>query len=70
MEGHVAEVLDDDAFEWFIELGGLTRANGDRLQKMILSQGGSEDVGAMYRAFRGRDPNVKALLKDRGLTGE
>ena len=64
-----AEVLDDDAFEWFTEHGGLTRANGKRFEEMILSRGGSEDVGAMYRAFRGRDANVDALLKDRGLTG-
>ncbi len=63
-----AEVLDDDAFEWFTENGGLTRANGKRFEDMILSRGGSEDVGALYRAFRGRDPNVEALLKDRGLT--
>ncbi len=65
-----AEVLDDDAFAWFMEHGGLTRANGERFQRMILSRGGSEDVGALYRAFRGRDPNVKALLEDRGLTGK
>lgn len=63
-----AEVLDDDAFEWFTEHGGLTRANGERFEKMVLSRGGSEDVGAMYRAFRGRDPKVDALLKYRGLT--
>jgi peptidyl-dipeptidase Dcp len=62
-----AEVIDDDAFAWFEEHGGLTRANGERFEKMILSRGGSEDVGALYRAFRGRDPNVKALIKDRGL---
>jgi peptidyl-dipeptidase Dcp len=64
-----AEVLDDDAFDWFTEHGGLTRANGKRFEEMILSRGGSEDVGVMYRAFRGRDANVDALLKDRGLTG-
>lgn len=63
-----SEVLDDDAFEWFIEHGGLTRANGERFEKMILSRGGSEDVGELYRAFRGRNPSVKALIKDRGLT--
>ncbi len=63
-----AEVIDDDAFEWFTEHGGLTRTNGERLQRMILSRGGSEDVGAMYRAFRGQNPDVKALIKDRGLT--
>ncbi len=63
-----AEVLDDDAFAWFTEHGGLTRANGERFRDMILSRGGTEDVGAMYRAFRGRNPNVKALLEERGLT--
>ena len=63
-----AEVLDDDAFEWFTEHGGLTRANGKRFEDMILSRGGSENAGSMYRAFRGRDANVEALLKDRGLT--
>jgi len=64
-----AEVIDDDAFAWFMEHGGLTRANGERFEKMILSRGGSEDVAVLYRAFRGRDPSVKALIKDRGLTG-
>ncbi len=65
-----SEVIEDDAFEWFMEHGGLTRANGERFEKMILSRGGSEDAGAMYRAFRGRDAKVDALLKDRGLTEE
>ena len=64
-----AEVLDDDAFAWFGEHGGLTRANGQRFRDMILSRGGTEDMGAMYRAFRGRDPTVRALLEDRGLVG-
>jgi peptidyl-dipeptidase Dcp len=63
-----SEVLDDDAYAWFTEHGGLTRANGQRFRDMILSRGGTEDAGAMYRAFRGRDPNVKALLEERGLT--
>ncbi|HUI30477.1 MAG TPA: M3 family metallopeptidase [Candidatus Acidoferrales bacterium] len=62
-----SEVLDDDAFAWFNDHGGLTRANGERFEKMILSRGGSEDVGGLYRAFRGRNPDVKALLEDRGL---
>ena len=64
-----AEVLDDDAFAWFQEHGGLTRANGQRFRDMVLSRGGTEDMGAMYRAFRGRDPTVRALLEDRGLVG-
>ncbi len=63
-----SEVLDADAYYWFKENGGMTRANGDRYRKMILARGGSEDVAAMYRAFRGRDPEVGPLLQERGLT--
>ncbi|MGH7651162.1 MAG: peptidyl-dipeptidase Dcp [Gemmatimonadaceae bacterium] len=62
-----SEVLDDDAYAWFKEHGGLTRANGQRFRDMILSRGGSEDAATMYRNWRGRDPNVEALLEDRGL---
>jgi peptidyl-dipeptidase Dcp len=64
-----SEVLDDDAYHWFKENGGMTRQNGDRFRAMILSRGGSEDAAAMYRAFRGRDPQVGPLLEERGLTG-
>ncbi|MDP9360557.1 MAG: M3 family metallopeptidase [Acidobacteriota bacterium] len=62
-----SEVLDDDAYYWFKEHGGMTRENGDRFRKMILSRGGTEDPAAMYRAFRGRDPKVEPLLLERGL---
>lgn len=62
-----SEVIDDDAYAWFQENGGMTRANGQRFRDMILSRGGSEDEGAMYRAFRGRDPVVEPLLEQRGL---
>ena len=62
-----SEVLDDDAFAWFTEHGGLTRANGQRFRDMILSRGGTEDMAAMYRAFRGRDPSIEPLLEQRGL---
>ena len=64
-----SEVLDHDAYAWFTEHGGLTRANGQRLRDMVLSRGGTEDVAALYRAFRGRDPRVEPLLVERGLTG-
>jgi peptidyl-dipeptidase Dcp len=63
------EVLDKDAFYWFKENGGMTRKNGDRFRALILSRGGSEDVAAMYRAFRGRDAEIGPLLEERGLTG-
>lgn len=62
-----SEVLDDDAFYWFKEHGGLTRANGQRYREMILSRGGTEDAAALYRGFRGRDPSVEPLLLERGL---
>ncbi len=62
-----SEVLDDDAYQWFTEHGGLTRANGQRFRDMILSKGGTDDVAVLYRKFRGRDPQVGALLEQRGL---
>jgi len=62
-----SEVLDDDAYYWFRENGGMTRANGQRFREMILSRGGTQDPAAMYRAFRGRDPVVQPLLEQRGL---
>jgi peptidyl-dipeptidase Dcp len=62
-----SEVIDDDAYYWFREHGGLTRANGQRFRDMILSRGGTQDVAALYRAFRGRDPIVEPLLIERGL---
>jgi peptidyl-dipeptidase Dcp len=62
-----SEVLDDDAYYWFREHGGMTRANGQKFRDMILSRGGMEDTAEMYRAFRGRDPKVEPLLIERGL---
>jgi peptidyl-dipeptidase Dcp len=64
-----SEVLDDDAYAWFTEHGGLTRANGARFRDMVLSRGGTVDAATLYRNFRGRDPNVEALLEERGLKG-
>ena len=64
------EMLDDDAYQWFEDHGGLTRANGDRFRKMILSIGNTEDLAEAYKAWFGRDPNTGAMLKDRGLEPE
>ncbi len=61
------EMLADDAFQWFEENGGLTRANGDRFRQMILSRGNTEDLATLYATWRGRAPKVDAMLKDRGL---
>jgi peptidyl-dipeptidase Dcp len=62
-----SEVLDHDAFYWFREHGGLTRENGQRFRDMVLSRGSTQDMAALYRAFRGRDPSVEPLLEQRGL---
>jgi peptidyl-dipeptidase Dcp len=62
-----SDVLDEDAFAWFKEHGGMTRANGQRFRDMVLSRGGTQDPAALYRAFRGRDPKVEPLLASRGL---
>ena len=60
-------MLDDDAFAWFKDHGGLTRANGQRFRDMILSKGHTEDYGAMFRAFYGKDPDIGPMLEHRGL---
>ncbi len=61
------EMLDDDAFAWFKDHGGLTRANGQRFRDMILSKGHTEDYGPMFRAFYGKDPDIGPMLEHRGL---
>jgi peptidyl-dipeptidase Dcp len=62
-----SEMLDDDAFQWFTEHGGLTRANGDRFRSMVLSRGNTEDLAKMYAAWLGMAPNIEPMLKYRGL---
>jgi peptidyl-dipeptidase Dcp len=64
------EMLDDDAFQWFLDNGGLTRANGDRFRQMILSRGNTEDLGKAYAAWMGKEPETGPMLKDRGLEPE
>src|SRR2546426_77407 len=61
-----SEALDDDAYAWVTEHGGMTRANGPRFRDIILSRGGPGDMGGPYRAFRGRDPEVGPVLAGRG----
>ncbi|GAA1192590.1 M3 family metallopeptidase [Prauserella alba] len=63
-----SEVLDAESVEWFRASGGLTRENGDRFRAELLAKGGSVDVMEAFRAFRGRDPELRPLLERRGLT--
>lgn len=62
-----SEVLDADNVHWFEENGGLKRELGEKYRRELLSQGGSRDAMQMYRNVTGRDPDVKHLLKRRGL---
>ena len=60
-------MLENDAFSWFQEHGGLTRENGQRFREMILSKGNTEDYNKMFFDFRGHKPDIKPMLKKRGL---
>lgn len=60
-------MLENDAYSWFEENGGLSRANGQRFRDMILSKGNTEDLGKMFYNFRGHQPDIKPMLKKRGL---
>jgi peptidyl-dipeptidase Dcp len=63
-----AEVLDCDAFDAFVEAGNVfDGAVAARLRDCIYSSGNSVEPGEAFRAFRGRDPVVEPMLKDRGL---
>jgi len=64
------QMLADDAFKWFTDHGGLTRANGQRFRDLILSRGHTQDYGPMFRAFYGKDPDIGPMLEHRGLAGE
>ncbi len=60
-------MLDDDAYAWFTDHGGLTRANGQRFRDLILSRGHSEDYSVMFRRFYGKDPDIGPMLRDDGM---
>ncbi|MBW4890030.1 peptidyl-dipeptidase Dcp [Mucilaginibacter sp. HMF5004] len=61
------KMLEEDAYSWFEEHGGLTRENGQRFRDMILSQGNTKDLAQIFKAFRGHDPDIKPMLKAKGL---
>jgi peptidyl-dipeptidase Dcp len=63
-------MLGQDAFAWFQQNGGLSRANGQRFRDMILSRGNTLDYAEMYRAFAGHDPSIQPYIDYYGLGGE
>ncbi|MDD8022908.1 MAG: M3 family metallopeptidase [Paracoccaceae bacterium] len=63
-----SEVMDADAFAAFEEAGDVfDPTTAEKLEKFILSAGGSQPADTLYTAFRGQMPGVEALLKGRGL---
>ncbi|NPA36865.1 MAG: M3 family metallopeptidase [Chlorobi bacterium] len=62
-----AAVLDNDAFEAFKENGIFDKATAESYRKNILEKNGIEDPMKMYIDFRGREPEIEPLLRNRGL---
>jgi len=62
-----AEVLSADAFAKFLEDGIFNRQTGEKFLSTILEKGGSEDAMDLFVAFRGREPEVEALLRQDGM---
>ncbi len=63
-----SEMLDADAFQAFKETGDIfNREVAGKFEKEILSRGGTRDPLEMYKAFRGKEPDISALLINRGL---
>jgi peptidyl-dipeptidase Dcp len=63
-----ADVISADAFQAFTEAGGpYDKTVSKRFKEKILSVGGTVDESEAYRNFRGRDPKIDALMKERGF---
>jgi peptidyl-dipeptidase Dcp len=63
-----SEMLDADAFQAFKETGDIfNREVAAKFESEILSKGGTRDPLEMYKAFRGKEPGIDALLVNRGL---
>ena len=62
-----AEVLDADAFEFFLEKGIFNKEVATKFKENVLSKGGTEEPMTLYKRFRGRAPKPDALLKRAGL---
>ena len=62
-----AEVLDADAFEYFLEKGIFNKEVATKFKENVLSKGGTEKPMKLYKRFRGKEPKSDALLKRAGL---
>jgi peptidyl-dipeptidase Dcp len=62
-----AAILDSDAFAAFKENGIFDKETARKFKNNILSKGGTDDPMKLYIQFRGREPEINALLEKRGL---
>ena len=62
-----AEVLSADAFSRFEEDGIFNRQTGEAFLHNVLEKGGSQKAMELFKAFRGREPKIDALLQHNGL---
>ncbi|GAB2677131.1 M3 family metallopeptidase [Nocardia goodfellowii] len=62
-----SEVLDADTVDWFEDGEATIREKGEIFRRALLSRGGSVDPMAAFASFRGRGPDIRPLLKRRGL---
>lgn len=62
-----AETLDNDAFQWLLDNGGMTRKNGAIFREKILAKGNTKPSDVLYREFRGKDATIDAYLKMKGF---
>ncbi|MCL7752220.1 M3 family metallopeptidase [Polaribacter sp. Z022] len=62
-----AEVLDADAFDYFLEKGIFNKDVATKFKENVLSKGGTEKPMVLYKRFRGKEPKPDALLKRAGL---
>lgn len=65
-----AEVLDADAFSLFKEKGIFNKETANSFRENVLSQGGTVHPMVLYKNFRGKEPNINALLKRNGIKTE
>ena len=63
-------VLDADAFEVFKEKGLFDQNSAQSFRKNVLERGGTDEPMTLYRKFRGAEPDIKPLLRRRGLLKE
>lgn len=61
------KMLEEDAYVWMKQHGGMTRANGQRFREMVLSKGNTMDYNTMFSNFTGHSPQVQPMIDEQEL---